>query len=68
MMAVFTCTHVGKYIPGCSVIVAADEKEASELLTVALINAGIKVPDYEFTFEQLDLEKPCAYVIFDGEY
>lgn len=67
-MRVFTCNdHYGHYPVGASsVVVAEDEHQAFSLLKDELERQGIK--DDRFTLVELDITKPRATVLDNGEY
>jgi hypothetical protein len=67
-MNVYTCIdHDGRWPVGvASVVVARDEAEARKLLAEALIKIGLKGDD--FTLQLLDLSKPNAVVLNNGDY
>jgi len=71
-MRVFTCIdHDCVYPVGvASVVVAEDEQQAVELLNAALVERGLSpsTPDNPDTFVEVDLTKPMAIVLRDGDY
>lgn len=70
-MRLFTCTdHDLHYPVGCASIVIADnEAHAIELLDAALIGKGLKPFSQEpYTLIEIDLSKPQAVILRDGDY
>ena len=69
MLKVFTCTdHEGHWPVGvASVVVAADETEARDLLLVELRSRGLR-HDEPFTLEEIRTDRPRAFVLMDGDY
>lgn len=67
-MKAWTCTDHDYFWPVgvASVIVAETEEEARELLDAALLKRGLKTTPY--TLEELDLTKPSAQILQDGNY
>ena len=67
-MKVFTCNdHKGHWPVGASsVVVAKSKKGARTLLQKELDSQGLGAG--EFTLKELDLTKPHAIVLTDGEY
>ena len=67
-MKVWTCTDHDYFWPVgvASVIVAETEEEARELLNAELLKRGLKTTPY--TLEELDLNKPSAQILQDGNY
>lgn len=69
MLKVFTCNdHEGFWPVGvASVIVAADETEARDLLKVELRSHGLK-SEQPFTLREIRTDRPRAFVLMDGNY
>jgi hypothetical protein len=70
-MKVFTSTdHEAFYVGGASVVIAESEAEARELLTASLNSIGLpKRPEHrDFTLQEVDISKPQAIVLHDGDY
>lgn len=67
-LKVFTCNdHAGFWPVGsASVVVAENETEAREILRGALIGHGLK--DEPFTLKELDINRPHAVILNDGDY
>jgi hypothetical protein len=68
-MNVYVCTdHEGHWPVGvCSVVVAASEDEARELLAAELHTHGLHKEE-PFTLWQVSLERQRAMVLLDGDY
>lgn len=66
-MRVFVSTDFrGHYPVGtAAVIIANDKGEASDLLSKAMHEVGL---DSDFTLDELDLSKPTAIILRDGDY
>jgi hypothetical protein len=66
---VYTCSdHDGQWpIGGASVVVAESEAMARELLIAALRDHGIRQGG-AFTLKLIDIDRPRAFVLNDGEY
>jgi len=67
-MEVYICDdHAGHYPVGtCSVVVAADEAQARDLLSAELSRHGL--PNKLFTLRRLNINEPRAFVVHDGDY
>jgi hypothetical protein len=68
-LKLFICTdHSGFYPVGtASIIIAPDEEEARKLLDAALTARGLFPIEY-YTLQEVDLDKPTAYILRDGNY
>jgi hypothetical protein len=67
-MNVYTCTdHEAHWVGGASVVVASSEAEARQLLLAELRTHGL-TKDEPFTLRKIQLEKPQAFVLHDGDY
>ncbi len=70
-MNVYTCTdHDCHYPVGvCSIVVASSEAQARDLLDAALRADGLKDGSVEgYTLQLVDVSKPSATVLLDGDY
>ena len=69
MMNLYVCTdHDGHYPVGvCSIVVAASEAEARDLLVPELRSHGLD-PNKPFSLRLINMEKPRAFVLLDGDY
>ncbi len=69
MMNIYVCTdHDGHYPVGvASVVVAASEREAVELLRAEIVSHGLD-GNKPFTLQRIQAEKPQALVLRDGDY
>lgn len=67
-MRLFTCIdHACVYPVGAaSVVVAANEGEAYNLLRHALAEHGLK--DKPFTLQEISMDHPSAVILRDGDY
>ncbi len=70
LLKVWVCTDHKTHWPvgGASVVVAASENEARALLIEALREHGLSQPKGDFTLKEIDLSKPAAVVLNDGDY
>lgn len=68
-MNIYTCTdHEGHYPVGvASVVVANSEDEARKLLEAELAAHGLKNQE-PFTLRRIQIERPQAFVLNDGDY
>lgn len=68
-MNIYVCTdHDGHYPVGvCSVVVAASETEARDLLRAELHEHGLDETK-PFTLRPLNIERPRAFLLLDGDY
>jgi len=68
-MNVYTSVdHEGFYVGVASLVVAASEADARELLCAALRKHGLNPDRSPFTLQRVDTEVPCAIVLCDGDY
>lgn len=70
-LRVYVCTdHDGHWPVGvASVVVAADEAQARDLLDAALSKDGLNPHDREpYTLDAIDLEQPSAHILNNGDY
>lgn len=65
-MKVFTASHDGVWLGGDSVIVAQDKEEAVLLLKSSLKSAGLRTDGFDL--KEVDLSKPKAIMLDDGDY
>ncbi len=68
-MAVYISTdHAGFYPVGtASVVVAESEREARLMLMAALFSAGLDGKE-PFTLQEIDITKPGATILRNGDY
>lgn len=67
-MNVYTCIdHDGHWVGVASVIIAPTEEDARDLLSQTLGDCGLN-GEKLFTLHKLDLSKPQAVVLCDGDY
>lgn len=72
-MRVFVCTdHEGFWPVGtASVVIAENEEQARELLTIALRNRmmnGQGLDSLPFTLQEISSSEPAAHILRDGNY
>lgn len=68
-LKVFTCKdHDAHYVGGASVVVAHDEAEALALLSAELREHGLVPERHAMTLVPVDLRKPAAIVLHNGDY
>jgi hypothetical protein len=65
-MKVFTASHYGVYLGGCSVIVAKDEATARTLLSAELEHRKLKQDGVELRVVDADVEQ--VIMLTDGDY
>lgn len=68
-MNVYVCTDHECFYPvgACSVVIAKSEDEARGLLQAALRERGLRKEE-SFSLQELNLEKPEAHILLDGDY
>ncbi len=67
-MNVYTCIdHDGHWVGVASVVIAPTEDEARELLKDVLTDCGLNGAK-PFTLHKIDISKPQAVVLCDGDY
>jgi len=67
-MRLYTCTdHAGHWpVPRCSIVIANDADEARALLEAELAKEGLNTRP--FTLKWVELDRPKAIVLCNGEY
>lgn len=67
-LKLFSCGHDGKFIFGMSIVVASSKRTALKLLKERLKQLGMSTIDNEISCDEIDLNTPDVYVLFDGVY
>ena len=69
-MKIFTCTdHDNQWVGVASVIIANNKGHAKMLLDQELINKHLKpYAESPYTLTELDINKPQAIILQDGDY
>lgn len=68
MKLYYSTDHDGHFpVPVASMVLASDETEARALLNVALQEQGVN-PNLGYTLHEVDITKPQAIVLSNGDY
>lgn len=68
-MKIYTCVdHPGHWVGVASVVVAPNEDEARRLLIDELYTHGLAQGPKPFTLREINIKKPKAFVLQNGDY